>query len=281
MEKQLVRVPADTAGLKFLYETVPGRVLLKLLSARGVSKFAGHLMDSRLSRPIIPGFIRKNHIDLSDYLEEEYPSFNAFFCRRVRPEARPVAGGDCVICPCDGLMSVYPITDDTVLPVKQSAYTLEALLKDASLARKFAGGTCFVFRLCVNHYHRYCYPVSGEKGGNRFLPGVLHTVRPIALRNRPVFAENCREYTVTDTERYGRVLQMEVGAMLVGKILNNDGVGYVKKGAEKGCFLYGGSTIILLFQKDAVRFPEWYLESGSDAVEIPVKCGEWLAGPVK
>ena len=105
-----------------------------------------------------------------------------------------------MIAPCDGLLSVWKINNKTVLPVKQSHYTLESLLRNKKLAEQYKDGYCFVFRLCVNHYHRYCYTDSGKKSQNVFLPGVLHTVRPIALAQEKVFCENSREYTLIRTQ---------------------------------------------------------------------------------
>ena len=131
-----------------------------------------------------------------------------------------------------------------------------------------------MFRLCVTHYHRYCYPASGVKGDNVFLKGRLHTVRPIALEACPVFTENCREYTVIDTEQFGSVLQMEVGAMLVGKILNHHGAGPITRGQEKGMFLYGGSTVILLLEKGRATLAPHLLEASLCGEEVPVQMGQ-------
>lgn len=131
----------------------------------------------------------------------------------------------------------------------------------------------YVFRLCVNHYHRYHYPVNGKKGANIRIGGTLHTVRPIALESRAVFCENSREYTVIDSESFGRIVQMEVGAMLVGKIRNLHGEKAVAKGEEKGMFLYGGSTVILLTGNFAKPIEE-FLTNTKEGLETPVKAGE-------
>jgi phosphatidylserine decarboxylase len=128
----------------------------------------------------------------------------------------------------------------------------------------------------VNHYHRYCYIDDGKKGENVFIPGKLHTVRPIALRSVPVFTENCREYTLMDTENFGTVAQIEVGAMLVGKIANLHGSGHMTRGEEKGRFLYGGSTIVVLLQKDAVKLRDDLWEMTAKEEEVPVKMGECI-----
>lgn len=267
----------ESGTLRFLYRTMPGRVLLRLLTARWVSRMCGAYLDSSLSKPLIKGFVKNNNIDLSQFESDGFRCFNDCFCRRIKDGLRPLPEDEAILfSPCDGLLSAYRLTEDTVLPVKQSAYTLSALLQDEELAAQYRDGVCLVFRLCVNHYHRYCYPASGTKGENVFLRGRLHTVRPIALEARPVFTENCREYTIIDTPLFGRVLQMEVGAMLVGKIRNHHDAGPVTRGEEKGMFLYGGSTIIMLLEKDKAPIIEDFFEATARGEEIPVLLGDNL-----
>ena len=269
--------PKDGAALSFLYNTAPGRLLLKPLTCRGLSGIAGAFMDSPLSRPLIGPFVRKHDIRLEDYLGAPYRCFNDFFCRRVRPELRPIAKDPrALIAPCDGLLTAFPIAENTVLPVKQSAYTIPDLLGGDSAAARFRDGWCLVFRLCVNHYHRYCYPDGGAKGENVFIPGVLHTVRPVALSGNPVFVQNCREYTLMDTDHFGLVAQIEVGAMLVGRIANHDGPGRIERGQEKGRFLYGGSTVILLLGKGRAVIDDAILDRSRRGIETPVVMGQTI-----
>ncbi len=261
--------------LEFLYQTILGRVILKILTWPMLSGGIGRFMDSRLSEWIIPAFIQKNNIDMSEYQVEEYRSFNDFFCRRIRPELRPIdVRKDVLIAPCDGLLRVYPIQDDLVIPVKESHYRISDLLRDRDLAQKYHDGTCLVFRLCVHHYHRYCYPDSGIKTRNIYIPGVLHTVRPVALREVPVFTENSREYTMVCSDHFGDIIQMEVGAMLVGKIDNYHAEALVSRGEEKGRFLYGGSTIILLLEKGAAEINSEILHATENGQEVEVKMGQ-------
>ncbi|SFQ45255.1 phosphatidylserine decarboxylase [Lachnospiraceae bacterium XBB1006] len=263
--------------LEFLYETGIGRLMLRILTRPRLSIFVGKCMDASWSRVFIPYFLKKNGISLKEYVPTRYESFNACFCRRIRSSCRPIdRTPKHLIAPCDGYLSAYPITRDKIIPVKQSWYRISDLLRDKKLAKEFEGGTCLVFRLCVHHYHRYCYPDAAVKEDNVFLPGILHTVRPIALRNVPVFTENAREYTILHTENFGDIIQMEVGAMLVGKIKNFHGAGTVKRGQEKGHFLYGGSTIILLLKKDAVKVDAEFLEATKRQAEVPVKMGQKL-----
>lgn len=250
-------------------------MFLKILCARWISKLCGAFLDSRLSKPLIRRFVQSNGIDLSQFESDGFTCFNDCFCRRIREGLRPIdPDQSLLISPCDGLLSAYRIEDDTVLPIKQSAYRIDALLDNKALAERYRGGVCLVFRLCVDHYHRYCYPVSGTKGENIFLRGKLHTVRPIALETYPVFSQNCREYTVIESDRFGSMLQMEVGAMLVGKIKNLHGSQSVTRGEEKGMFLYGGSTVILLIEPNRVTLPEAFFENTENGLETPIKMGE-------
>lgn len=266
--------------LPFLYGTLPGRVLLKLLAAPALSKACGAFLDSRLSASLIKGFARKNKINLDDYQIDGIRTFNEFFRRKIKEGKRTFDMTPTVLCaPCDGLLSVWHIDEDggTVIPVKQSSYTVASLLKDEKLAKEFRGGTCMVFRLCVDNYHRYCYADGGKKGGNVFIPGILHTVRPIALEALPVFKTNSREYTVIESPVFGKIVQMEVGAMLVGKIVNLEGEGTATRGKEKGYFEYGGSTVILLIGPGKLAVRTDIEESSRQGTETPVLMGEKVA----
>lgn len=263
-------------AVRFLYGTVPGRMVLKVLAGRGISKAAGRFLDSSASKFLIPVFIKNCGIDLADYKTSGWNCFNDCFTRKLKsPELRPFSQDPKDLCaPCDGLLSVYPIDKGRVLPIKQSRYTVADLLGGSPLARRYREGTALVFRLCVDHYHRYAYLDEGSKGKNHFIPGELHTVRPAALESLPVFTRNCREFTCLETKNFGPVTQVEVGAMLVGKIKNHHEACHFKRGQEKGLFLYGGSTVVVLLEKDrAVLSPE--LEKvKKTGEELPVKMGQ-------
>ena len=265
-------------ALGFLYHTVPGRICLKLLTARWISRLCGAFMDSRLSKALIKSFVEKNDIDLSQFESSDFGCFNECFCRKIKEGLRPIPEDETqLFSPCDGLLSAYRLQAGQVIPVKQSAYTLETLLQNPQLAQRYQDGVCLVFRLCVNHYHRYCYPASGVKGENVFIKGKLHTVRPIALEVSPVFTENCREYTVLETKSFGAITQMEVGAMLVGKIKNHHGSGPVVRGTEKGMFLYGGSTVIVLLEREKAAVAAHFFASTDAGIETPVVMGQSLS----
>lgn len=266
--------------LNFLYNTKLGRIILRPLISKPVSDFSGFLLDSRFSKSIIKSFAKKNNIDLNDYILDDIGSFNDFFCRRIKPELRPIDMEEShLITPCDGLLKVIPISSGTVFPVKQSVFTVKDLLLDDELAESFEGGYCLVYRLCVNHYHRYGYFETGVKGQDVVIPGVYHTVRPIALEAGPVFVQNSRQYTVIDTKRFGKCVQMEVGAMLVGRIVNDcPNESQVTRGSEKGHFEYGGSTIIVLVPKGDYKINKDLLDASSKGEETPVVMGQAIGG---
>ena len=276
---EIVRDQKESAALRFLYGTVAGRLVLKLLCMRWISRLCGRFLDSGASKPLIRPFVRRHGIDLSEYISEEFKSFNDFFSRKIKEDRRPAAPEpSALIAPCDGLLSAYRISGDTVIPVKQSRYTISSLLGGSNVSENYQNGICLVFRLCVDHYHRYCYIDSGVKDRNVFIPGKLHTVRPIALEKFPVFTQNCREYTVIKTENFGDIVQMEVGALLVGKIKNLHGPGNVRRGEEKGMFLYGGSTVIVLLEEGRARLPEELYRATENRIETPVKMGQRIGG---
>lgn len=261
--------------LTFFYTTPAGKLITKAMIRPWVSKTAGALMDSGISKLAIPGFIKSNGIDMSHYEDRAYTSFNDFFTRQVRPGMRPVdMEPGHLISPCDCKLSVYSITEDLQVTVKGTRYTMESLLRDNSLAQKFQGGTFLLLRLTKDDYHRYCYPDSGTKTCNVRLPGVYYTVNPIACSRFPVYKENTREYTLLETENFGQVLMMEVGATMVGRIVNYHGEGPISRGQEKGRFEFGGSTIILCLQKGAAKIDTDLWRNTRRGDETIVRMGE-------
>lgn len=267
--------------LKKLYGTVCGRVILKALTAPAVSKAAGAFMDSRLSVPLIKRFIKSSGIDTSQYVMKTFRSYNEFFTRRVKRGMRPIDRMPShFISPCDSKLTVYKIGKSSVFRIKGSRYRVSDLIQNDFLAKRYEGGYCMIFRLEVDDYHRYCYIDSGTKTENTFINGELHTVNPIALEHYNIYKRNCREYTVLHTENFGDVVQVEVGAMMVGRIVNRHGAAEVVRGEEKGKFEFGGSTIVLLVQEDMIRIDDDILRNSAESIETVVKYGEKVAASV-
>lgn len=272
----------NDGALGFLYGSIVGRILLKLLTKRFVSKLGGVFMNSHFSKGFIKGTVKRANINLSDYEKSEFCSYNDFFTRKMKSEKRPVAmNADNFISPCDAKISAYKISDDSNFFIKNSIYTVTDLLGgNTQLADVYKGGYCLIFRLTVDDYHRYCYIDDGEKGDNIFIPGVLHTVNPIALDNYNIYKRNCREYTVLNTINFGEVTQIEVGAMMVGKIKNLYGKHNFKRGQEKGMFEFGGSTIVLLVKENKVLIDNDIITNTAENIETLVHLGERIASKI-
>ena len=186
-----------------------------------------------------------------------------------------------LIAPCDSKLTVYPITSRGRFSVKHTLYTLDTLLQNKKLAAKYRDGYACIFRLTVDDYHHYCYVDDGAKSSNHKISGVLHTVNPIANDITPIYKENAREYSILRSKHFGNVLMMEVGALLVGKIVNCHRAASVKRGQEKGYFEFGGSTVILLFQRDKVRFDRDIVKNSRKGYETKVRMGEKIGNAVE
>lgn len=258
-----------------LYGSVIGRALLRPLVSPWVSRLAGRFLSTGLSRVFIKPFIRNNGIDMTWFEPGPYRSYNEFFSRKIRPEMRPIdMDPRHLISPCDSKLTVLPVSGESILRLKHTDYTLASLLRDEALAGKYAGGLALIFRLTVDDYHRYCYVCDGNKDGNIRIPGVLHTVNPIANDYYPIYKENSREYSILHSDVFGDILMMEVGALMVGRIVNHHGEATVVRGQEKGYFQFGGSTVVLLLQPGKVRIDDDILENSRAHIETIVRMGE-------
>lgn len=261
--------------LEWMYGHLAGRVLIRPLTAPAVSRLGGKILSSRASRVLIDPFIRKNHIPMEEYEKGPFSSYNDFFQRHLIPGARtPDMRPDRFISPCDGRLTVSEISEKCVFQVKHTRYTVESLLRSRRVAKEFAGGYLWVFRLCVDDYHRYIYVDQGAESSAFRIPGIFHTVNPAANDMFPIYKENTREYSLLRSANFGTVLQMEVGALLVGKIENHHHGGSVKRGQEKGAFAFGGSTIILMTQKGQAVPDRDILRNSRHGIETKVKLGE-------
>lgn len=263
--------------LEFLYGTVLGRILLKLFFCRRIySRLNAVSMKSKRSVKKIEPFAREHHIDLSEYEGVKFNSFDDFFTRKR--EYRCDADENALISPCDGRLSVYTIDDDLTLRIKSSVYTLSELTEGHFDTSQFNGGLCLVFRLAVSDYHRYVFNSDGRIVESCEINGVLHTVRSTSERYR-VFCRNHRVCSLLDTAQFGEMIQIEVGALQVGKISNHP-ITKFSRLDEKGYFSYGGSTIIQLYKKDSAAISPDITKINADGTEVLVRIGETI-GAVK
>ncbi len=261
-------------ALDRLYGTAHGRLLRRLLRTRPFNQIYGAWKRRRGSREEIPRFVESLGIDATEaeLPLDRYESLDAFFERRLQPGARPVeADPSRLVAPVDARALAFPACE--ALTVKRSRVELPVLLGDAALARRFAGGAAFVFRLAPADYHRFHFPVDGVAGPSRRLPGGLESVHPIALAAGARSFENQRDVTLLETARFGTLAMVEVGALLVGTILQTYRPGAVARGAEKGTFRFGGSTVVLLAEPGRVRIDDDLISTGPDALEVLVRMG--------
>lgn len=267
-------------GLKFLYRTPLGKALThSILVRRSISQLYGSYMKSSRSIKKIKEFIEHYQIDVREIKRplDSFTSFNDFFIRELKDGARPIdQQAHHLISPADSRLFVFDLAGEPKLPVKGYWYVIEDLVKDAAIAEMFKDGWCYIYRLAPNDYHRYAYIDDGHQDSVVKLDGVLHSVNPIALREtESVMAKNYRELTLLHTKHFGKVAHIEVGALFVGKIINHEyGAAQFKRGQEKGLFEFGGSTVIQLFQKDAIIPDSDLLAQTQQGIECIVKLGE-------
>lgn len=269
-----------TTGQDHLLEVIYGhaltRMLLRPFLSPAVSDICGKFLSTRLSRRIVPSFVKKNHIDLGIYERQEFDSYNAFFTRKIKAEQRPInEQKNILISPSDGKVTAYPITQKGRFWIKHTQYTAAQLLKDERLAERYMGGWIYVIRLTVDDYHRYCYVADGRKSRQRKIRGVLHTVNPVANDYYPIYKMNSREYCILKTKELGTILLMEVGALMVGKISNHEeDSAQVKRGDEKGMFEFGGSTIVVMTEPGMAEPDKDIIQNTKAQAETLVKMGE-------
>lgn len=260
--------------LRGMYRLPAGKHMIRALAKSPLTKWCGRYFDSRFSRWLIPRCIQAMHIDMSLYEDRNFQSYNDFFTRASAKHVRQMATATRSFCaPCDGKLTLVPLRDDATLFVKGRHYSLRQILRNERLAKEYAGGTALIFRLSVDDYHRYHYVDGGMQTGTYDIAGGYFSVDPAVLDQETVFVENSRSISRIVTDHFGAITYVEVGAMCVGKIVNHFSKGRVERGQEKGYFAFGGSTVILLIKRDAVK---WERHFTTRRYESVVRMGDIL-----
>ncbi len=280
---QVKQENVPSAGmLRWLYSGASGKVALNLLFKRKlVSSLGGWYMNTRLSAKRIPAFVAEHCIDLNEFQHNSpkaFSSFNDFFYRKIKTEARPL--GNHLISPADGKILVFPdIEDLSKFFVKGNEFSLRSFLRNEKLAKKYEKGAMAIVRLAPPDYHRYHFPAEGIASESVKIKGYYFSVSPLALqKSLRIFCENKREYCTLASPEYGDILILDVGATMVGSIIQTYKPGQkVKKGAEKGYFAFGGSTLVLLFEKGKISFDADLVENTRKGLETNVRLGENIA----
>lgn len=269
--------------LRFAYENPAGRFFVWLLARRAIfSQWYGRKMSKKESALRILPFITQYDINVDEFAKSafDYKTFNEFFYRALKPEARPIAPGEAIaVFPADGRQLGFgDVSTAEGFYVKGATFTLAELFGDASLAERFAGGAMLISRLCPVDYHRFHFPVSGVPGESRRIEGWLYSVSPVALRrNLRHLLENKREITLIESPGFGDVAMVEIGATNVGAIRQSFVPGRpVEKGAEKGFFAFGGSCVVTVFQRGRIRLDEDIIRQSARHTELYARMGDRL-----
>ncbi|AUC14193.1 phosphatidylserine decarboxylase [Tenacibaculum sp. SZ-18] len=274
-----IETPPGEGFLKMLYSNPFGKLaLLPLVKRKFLSEWYGRQMNKTSSVSKIEKFVDELNIDLNEAKKSisEFTSFNDFFYRKLKPEARPI--GDDFVSPGDGkLLAFENIEDVHNFFIKGRKFTLQEFLGNKDLANKYKNASLLILRLAPNDYHRYHFPYSGIPSEMVKIKGSYLSVSPYALAENftKVFCENKREYCILKTTDKGNILLAPVGATMVGTIIDT----YIpnqqlNKGDEMGYFAFGGSTVVLLVDKDKIKIDKDILDNTKDKIETFVKMGE-------
>ena len=276
METELVY---GEAFLKWAYANPLGKIALHTFIKRAAfSRWYGKRMDKLSSQSKIKPFIDDYCLNVDEFAEkpEAYSSFNKFFYRKLKADARPISN-DTIVFPADGRHLAFQNIDDIDgFFVKGQTFDLNQLIGDDTLASQYAGGSLILSRLCPVDYHRFHFPVSGHASQTHLINGPLFSVSPIALsRNLSYLWQNKRTITQIQTESMGKVLMMEIGATCVGSIQQTyQAEQAIGKGDEKGYFAFGGSSTIVIFEPGVICFSDDLLSNSSKQIETYAKMGD-------
>ncbi len=268
--------------LRLAYENPCGAILRHLIKRPFFSRWYGRRMARSASQSLVAPFIRDFGLDPSEFAEspDSFDSFNEFFIRRLKPEARPFdPDPGAIVFPCDGRHLGFPdVSQVDAVFVKGQRFTLPRLLGSAELARRFEHGTLVLSRLCPIDYHRYHFPAAGTPSESRPLNGPLFSVSPIALRRNLAYLwENKRVVTELETKNFGTILTIDIGATNVGSIRQTFIPHHpVTRGDERGYFSFGGSSTITLFEPGRITLADDLLEHSAQQTELYAPMGGFL-----
>ncbi len=271
--------PPAEGLLKLLYDNPFGKTaVLSIAKRKFVSEIYGRRMDKPSSVKKIQAFVNILNIDMNESEKSisEFSSFNDFFYRKLKPEARPIESG--FVSPGDGkLLAFENIADVRNFFVKGRKFTIAEFLDDQIIAQKHKNASMFILRLAPNDYHRFHFPYDGKVSDITKIKGHYYSVSPYALAKKftKVFCENKREYCILHTKEKGDIIIAPVGATMVGSIIETFRPNsQIKKGDEMGYFTFGGSTIVIFIDKDKIKIDPDILENTKNRMETFVKMGE-------
>lgn len=274
-------------AVKWFYQSSMGKMIQPLATSNWVSTLYGATQSSFWSRSKINPFIEKFNIQMDDYLPQEgrtevdpYESFNHFFIRRFKPGKRSfVAEENKMAAPSEARYFGYEeINDQTTIPVKGVFLKPESMVEHETWGKTFEGGPLMIARLCPVDYHRFHFPDDGKILDTYRRGNVLHSVNPMALKEKEdIFLINERAISILDTKNFGKLAYIEVGAICVGRIVHSHKSDTFKRGDEKGYFLFGGSTVVIIGEKGRWKPSQDMLDHTKNGIECYIKLGDEVA----
>jgi len=271
---------AGEGWLVWLYNNPVGKATLTTLVKRKfVSDWYGGQMDSPDSKSKVEPFIKDFHIDMSIAQKQDFSTFNEFFYRKLKPNARPINQDSLVVVsPADGkLLAVSNIQNQDFI-VKGFKFNIADYFDKQALIDRYKDGSLMIIRLCPTDYHRYHFPIKGSVMEDAMINGDYYSVSPIALKKKiELLVMNKRSYCEIETLEFGHVVMSEVAATMVGTMINTYQGPQIEKGQERGYFKFGGSTVILFFEKDRIIIDADLLKNTAQGLETEVKMGTRIA----
>ena len=283
-EVEIEQVYGEKA-VDWLYESSVGKLLSPVVCSSLISSMYGSAQDSSIiSGGKVEPFIKEFNIDMNEYEVQadapegkRYTTFNNFFIRKFKEGARPFAAEKNKLPAfSEARYFGYSSLDETQdVPVKGTYMSAKAILNNKKWAKEFQNGPMLLARLCPVDYHRYHFPDNGEVLDDYRVSGKFHSVNPIALKKKnDVLCTNERHVTIIQTENFGKLAYVEVGAIMVGKIVQSYGGTRFRRGQEKGYFLFGGSTVMVFGEKDKWFPSNDILVNTGKGMETYIKLGD-------
>lgn len=273
--------------IKLLYCSALGKKFGGAFTNKYFSKAYGAFQDLPSSHSKVKPFIEKFSIPIEDYEpgsrpamdpRDSYRSFNEFFIRKFKRGKRSFVT-DTARMPAFAearYVGFDAVDEKSRYPVKGSYLLAKDLIGNDQIAKIFEGGPLLIARLCPVDYHRYHYPDNGKVIEHYAIPGAYDSVNPLALQYKnQIFIKNERYVSILQTENFGRIAYIEVGAICVGKIVQSHhwNKPFIR-GEEKGYFLFGGSTVIVLGEKGLWRPSHDICENTKNGIETYLHLGQ-------
>ena len=266
--------------LKWLYNNPVGIAsTYTLIKRKFITRMYGERMDSPKSKRKIKSFVKEYDIDLNLFQKQEFESFNDFFCRKFKIDARKIdINENSIVSPSDGKILAISNIENQDFIVKGYKFNVKEYFQSDELLERYKDGSFIILRLCPTDYHRYHFPFGGEIVDDKCIKGDYYSVSPFALRKKiEILTLNKRAYCEIDNPKVGKFIMSEVAATMVGAMINTYDDKFVVKGEERGYFKFGGSTVILFFQKNKIQIDKDLIDNTLKGFETEVKMGERIA----